>query len=78
MSRIPIPTHNTRAPSPALSFPERLNSTSTSSVQFSTNAAMSSLSGFQSSPSLSETRKKQSKRDEVSFILGSSSYSYFE
>ena len=30
---------------------------------------MSSLSGFQNSPSLSETRKKQSKRDEVSLTL---------
>ncbi|KAF8807210.1 CBS-domain-containing protein [Phlegmacium glaucopus] len=63
MSRIPVPTHN-RAPSPALAFPtspERPGS----SVHFTPNTAMSSLSGFQSSASLSETRKKQSKRDEA-------------
>ena len=57
MSRIPVPTHNPRAPSPALS----------GSVHSGPNTTMSSLSGLQSPASLSETRKKQSKRDEVSF-----------
>lgn len=76
MSRIPIPTHTTRPASPVPSLPTsperpsvRSNTTpSNSSVHFGANTTMSSLSGFQSSASLSETRKKQSKRDEVSFL----------
>ena len=73
MSRIPVPTHTIRAhsPPPSSSSPEHINIrpntlSDNSSVHFS---PMSSLSGFQSSVSLSETRKKQSKRDEVSFLL---------
>ena len=66
MSRIPIPAHHhPRAPSPGSPPPERPNT----SAHLNTNTAMSSLSGFQSSASLSETRKKQSKRDEVSSLL---------
>ena len=68
MSRIPIPAHHhhPRAPSPGPPSPERPNPTS---AHLNTNTPMSSLSGFQSSASLSETRKKQSKRDEVSSLL---------
>ena len=69
MSRIPVPAHHPRAPSPSSPSSEHPNLTSSNSsaVHFGTN--MSSLSGFQSAASLSETRKKQSKRDEVSSLL---------
>ncbi|KAF8168317.1 hypothetical protein B0H34DRAFT_741412 [Crassisporium funariophilum] len=77
MSRIPVPTHTTRpqSPAPAFGFPTspdraaspqpRHNVRSGSSNTVNSTSGMSSVSGFQSSLSLSETRKKQSKKDEA-------------
>lgn len=70
MSRIPVPSHNAsytrsgaseRSNSP-LPFPERATSpTSPSPSRFTRHSTMSTLSG-----SALDTRRKQSKRDEVS------------
>jgi hypothetical protein len=68
MSRIPVPSttpSHLRSPSP-VPFPSDPSVPRHTARTANTSASMSSLAGYQSP--LSETRKKQSKRDEVHLL----------